>query len=54
LAILTDEKAITIFSKFAVDMAALSEQYPPGPAKHDDKKFKESYEKDLARCTPLN
>lgn len=62
MAILTDgiediwgpEEATKIVSKFAADMEVFSEHYPPGPPKLDDKRLKESYEKGLARCTPLN
>jgi hypothetical protein len=61
MAILTDgiediwglDQAANIVSKFADDMAVFREHYPPGPPKHEDKRFKESYERDLARCTPL-
>jgi hypothetical protein len=61
MAILTDgiediwgaEQAAKIVSKFADVIAVFREHYPPGPPKHEDKRFKESYERYLARCTPL-
>lgn len=62
LAILTDgiediwgaKQAAEIVTKFDVDMAVFRGHYPPGPPKHEDKRFKESYERIFARCTPLN
>ena len=47
------EQAAKIVSKFAADMAVFRGHYPPGPPKHEGKRFKDSYERDLARCTPL-